>query len=398
MRLPDILRFALKALASRKRRTALTMLGILVGVLTLTAVVSVAHGYSKAVVSVINISSPRLILVRSRASPLDDSDLLRLESVPGVERAVPLITFPVQVRVGPDTRTVTVVGVDPAYVQDIFPGLELSSGAWPAPGEQAVILGNSIASSYFGTAEGVEGVTLRGEAFGRRFSARVAGVAAPYGTSILADVDSSALMPIEAAKRLLEDVSGLRGYGAAAVIAEDESAVDTVLQFIRLELGDQVDYVAMRDIQGALDQAVRMAVLVLGGVASMTLVVAAIGIMNAMFTAVTERTRIIGVMRAMGASRSDVALSFLAEGAVMALIAGALGIALGYLTGGALMAAIAGGGATGPRGAALELSVSLPAEYAAGIFLVTLAITVVGAVPPALRAASLEPSEALRYE
>ena len=171
-----------------------------------------------------------------------------------------------------------------------------------------------------------------------------------------------------------------------------------MLEYLRRELGENVSLVAMKDIQGALDRAVRTAVLILGGVASMTLVVASICIMNATYTAVTERVKIIGVMRAMGATRTGIAAAFLTEGAIVALAAGVLRVLLGYPSGSLLIAFIVGGGPRGPPESEFTIQAELPLPYALGILTATLAVTLIGSIPPALRAASLEPSEALRYE
>ncbi|HDM92893.1 MAG TPA: hypothetical protein ENG69_05830 [Candidatus Korarchaeota archaeon] len=100
LRVADIVRLSLKALLSRKRRAALTLLGVLVGVLTLTAVVSIAYGYSSAVLGVIKLSSPRLVLVIARSDPLTNSDLITLENLPGVKVATPLVMFSISAREG----------------------------------------------------------------------------------------------------------------------------------------------------------------------------------------------------------------------------------------------------------------------------------------------------------
>jgi len=126
--------------------------------------------------------------------------------------------------------------------------------------------------------------------------------------------------------------------------------------------------------------------------------VASIGIMNAMYTAVTERTRIIGVMRAMGASKRDIALSFLFEGLLMSSIATIFGIVLGYGAS-VLLAILFSGGGPGQT-AALSMSINpvLLPEHAFAIAAATLIITAIGALPPSMQAAKLEPAKALRFE
>jgi putative ABC transport system permease protein len=164
----------------------------------------------------------------------------------------------------------------------------------------------------------------------------------------------------------------------------------------------------MRDLQRALDTMINTSIIALGSIAVMTIVVASVGIMNAMYTTVTERTRIIGVMRAMGALQREIMLSFLFEGVIMSAIAIILGIIGGY-TGAILLSqlvslAISGGAASRigvrtPHGSiSLSVTPTLPPEYALTIAGVTFLITLIGAIPPARQAAKLEPAEALRFE
>ncbi len=227
---------------------------------------------------------------------------------------------------------------------------------------------------------------------------RIYGIVAPYGTSIIADVDRSALVPIDYAMKLYVKLTGKRSYTVLAIIAEDVESVDRVVDQLREEYGDTAFPIAMKDLQKQLDTVINMSLLVLGAIAAMTIVVASIGIMNAMYTAVTERTRIIGVMRAMGASQRDIAASFLFEGVLMSSIAIVSGMILGY---GAslLLAMIMGPGQMGgPRATTFTITPILLPEHAMAIAGVTLLITILGALPPALQAARLEPAKALRFE
>jgi len=141
----------------------------------------------------------------------------------------------------------------------------------------------------------------------------------------------------------------------------------------------------------------RLFSLIIGSIASVTLVVAAIGVMNAMFTTVMERIRIIGVLRALGLRRHMVLLNILIEALTLASIALLVGLPLGIFIGRML---IEGGmfTPTGPRGTLGTINFIITSNSLALIVTVTLALTLIGALPPAYRASKLEPAEALRYE
>jgi putative ABC transport system permease protein len=250
---------------------------------------------------------------------------------------------------------------------------------------------------------------------------RISAVAAPYGTSIFTDVDNSIILPLDVAEKLQTSFfRAARGYATVMIVADSESNVDYVVDELRSEFGDTATAISMKDVQRSLSTMINTSVLVIGAIAGMTIVVASIGMMNSMYTAVTERTKIIGTMRALGASRRDIVLLFLVEAMIISISGVLPGMAAGYLgaltfsslTGG--MLTVGGGMTVGQRRPAGGMAVraqpatqpqisasmvpTLPPEIALMIFLITVAVTIIGAIPPSLRAASLEPSEALRYE
>ncbi|HDI74137.1 MAG TPA: ABC transporter permease [Candidatus Korarchaeota archaeon] len=401
MRFRDITRFSFKAMMSRRKRATLTLLGIFLGVLTLTAVISFATGYGFALKDIFKGSSMRLIYLSARERSFNDLDVSKIESMDGVEAVMPLIRIPMNLTIFGKTKTYVVMGVDMDYVEDVFPDIELMYGDWPPnPKEEAVVLGSKLLEEIPPEEmEDMIGLNVK-FSFGNILTTRprIYGILAPYGTSIIADVDRSVLAPLDYATRLYVKLVGEKSYTFLAIVAEDVNSVDYVVDQLSEEYGDMAFPIAMKDVQKQLDMVVNLSLLVLGAIAAMTIVVASIGIMNAMYTAVTERTRIIGVMRAMGASQRDIAMSFLFEGILMSGIAIISGMILGY---GAslLLAMIMGPGRTeGPHAATFSITPALLPEHAAAIAGITLLITILGALPPALQAARLEPAKALRFE
>ena len=405
MRFNDVVRFSFKAMMSRKRRTFLTLLGIFLGVLTLTAVISFAEGYGLAIKRMFKGSSMRLIYVMSRGSALfNDADIDKIERMDGVEIVFPLIQLPMEVTLFGKSDSYTVIGADPDYISDIFPDISLKYGDWPASSnEESAIIGYKLAEKLTdGDPSILVGMNVKASLpqLNLRVRPRIVGVLAPYGTSIMTDVDNTLIIPIDYALRIYQKIYGSRAYFALSVIAEDVNQVESVVDQLREEygVGREITIIAMKDIQRQLDQAVNMSVLVLGAIAAMTIVVASIGIMNAMYTAVTERVRIIGVMRAMGASRGDIGLSFLFEAVLMSSAAIVMGMLLGYGAALAITSLFFAPEEVGPHSTVFMVTPTLSLGYALLIAGSTLIVTILGALPPAMKAAQLEPAKALRFE
>jgi len=405
----DIAKFSMKAITARKRRAALTLMGIFVGVVTLTGVVSYAEGFGVYISQLIKGSSLRTIYLMSMQSPLTDSDISSLAAIPHVERVAPMVRLPTEITINGITARVSITGLDMDYLQDAAPELKILEGVVPQNYERGAIMGYSLASRFVDDPASLVGTTVK--IMGS--SIRISAVAAPYGTSIFTDVDNSIILPLDIAKKLQTNFFGLEGYAIVMIVADSESNVDYVVDELRSEFGDTAAAISMKDAQRALSTMINTSVLVIGAIAGMTIVVASIGMMNSMYTAVAERTRIIGTMRALGASRTDIVLLFLVEAMIISISGVFPGIIAGYLGAlafSSLTSRITIGGerahatvAAGARSAAQpQISASmvpvLPPEIAFIIFLITVAVSIIGAIPPSLRAASLEPSEALRYE
>lgn len=423
MRLLDIIKFSLKALRSRKRRTYLTLLGIFLGVLTLTAVTSYAAGYGAVIQKIVKGGSLKVIYLIPRETPFTDSDLAKISMMDDVEVVMPMIRIFGEFNVmGQDIRA-SIVGFDVNYVEELFPDLKLQFGDWPVDQEeQAIILGSNLVNQIqVSDVMDLIGLNIRISAGrgplsqGSAVRGTIYGVVAPYGTSLMTDVDNSILVPLDYALRIYQSFYNRRDYPTLVIIVDDVSSIDHVLDELRNEYGDTAYPIAMRDLQRALNSIINISVLALGSIAAMTIVVASVGIMNAMYTTVAERTRIIGVMRAMGASQGEIMLSFLFEGIIMSTIAIASGIAAGYLgamalselistlmSGGGFSVGVGGratrGSAAGSQSISLSVTPVLSLEYALTIAVVTLLITLLGAIPPARQAAKLEPAKALRFE
>jgi putative ABC transport system permease protein len=258
-----------------------------------------------------------------------------------------------------------------------------------------VLLGTEVANTLFGRTEGLVGETVRIE--GHPF--RVIGILEERGGSAFNNEDDVVIVPLTTAQtRLIRRSSRDRVdllMVQAASAQEVPQAVEEVAQILRTRHrtavgADDFSILTQQDFLNTASTITNVLTIFLGGIAAISLLVGGIGIMNIMLVSVTERTREIGLRKALGARKRDILVQFLTESSVLSLIGGLIGILLGWS-----IAAIVGQIAAA-NNAPIEPSIGIDV-----VLLATLFSTAVGlffGLYPANRAASLEPVEALRYE
>jgi putative ABC transport system permease protein len=413
MRLYRLFIESLESLNANKLRSMLTVLGIVIGVAAVIAMLSIGRGAQASITSRIESMGTNLVYVtpgstsesgiRSAAGSaatltLDDADALA--KLPNVE-AVASVTnsFVQMVYQGANTNTL-LMGVTPGY--ETVSSLTLEDGVFITDDDQkarklVVVLGSSVAETLFGGTGGVVGqkVRLNGQPY------EVIGVLASKGGTGFMNQDDQVFIPLSTALNRL--VGGFRFRGSSVISqitvkASSPDAVDQVVNDVTLlmrerhETVEGADDFTVTSQEATLDAATQVAdtmTVFLGGIAAISLMVGGIGIMNIMLTTVTERTHEIGLRKAVGAKRKDILLQFLVEAMVLSLLGGLIGIALGW--GAAqLMGQVQLGGST-----------ITPVVGLDSVLLATLFSMVVGlffGIYPAMRAARLQPVEALRYE
>jgi putative ABC transport system permease protein len=415
MNIFEALRVAFAGLLANRLRSSLTMLGILIGVAAVILLVAVGNGASVQINNQIQSLGANVIFVypsnargtggvsqgfgTSQTLSMADVDAINSrQQDPDVVAAIPIaqsggqITFANQNYFAPTTGTT----VDFPQVRDY----QIAEGSFFTQDDvtsqhRVVVLGSTVVTNLFGTTDPV-GQTIKIN----RQSFRVIGVFAAKGGSGLGSQDNVVVAPITAVWAYL---SGGRGKNISQIVASASSS-STVIQaetelttilLQRHQISDpaQADF-QLQSQQDILNQANSIATaltLVLGAIAGISLVVGGIGIMNIMLVTVTERTREIGIRKAIGARWRDVLTQFLIEAMVLSGLGGALGIALGTLL--AIEAphipVIAGSSFPPPV-------VSIPSVLLA--FGVSVGIGLFFGIYPANRAARLHPIEALRHE
>jgi len=407
------LRDAVRSLLANKMRSMLTVLGIVIGVAAVIAMLAIGRGAEVAITNSIEGVGTNLLFVAPgqiqhggmlTASPrsLTLADVRALQdplAAPAVALAVPVIQLTETVTAGGESHVADVVGVTPEYAQ--VRNYHVTEGRFIDETELAgrasvALLGPDVAEALFGRTEGVVGMTIRirGQPF------RVIGVLEPKGaTGFGINQDDRVLIPYTtAASRLSSSPDRVDLILVSAVSAEQvneaREEVESILRtrhHLRPDQDDDFTLFTQEEFLSMLQAITQILTIFLGGVAAISLLVGGIGIMNIMLVSVTERTREIGLRKALGARKRDILIQFLTEAVLLSLVGGALGIVLGWsisMVVAKVAAAIS---------ADFSPQVDLNAVLLATLF--SAAVGVFFGFYPANRAAGLlEPVEALRYE
>ncbi|MBN1439171.1 MAG: ABC transporter permease [Anaerolineales bacterium] len=411
MFLTQNLREALESLTSNKLRSGLTMLGIVIGVGAVIAMLSVGQGASATISGSINSIGTNLIFVIGvadedvtvrRPLTLEDAqaigDPLNAPSI--LLTSVVYQLGRIKVSAAGETVTMAVTAVTSAY--DEIRNLDMAEGEFLTEvhmnGRASVaILGMTTAENLFGRTEGLvgESVRIQGQPF------RVIGIQASKGGSGFSDADDIVYVPYTTAVSRLAQRSGeapnrVDMIVASAVSAEAVAdASEEIRQILRVrhhtEVGkDDFTLMTQQDFLSLTSQIMGVLTIFLGGIAAISLLVGGIGIMNIMLVSVTERTREIGLRKALGARRKDIMIQFLTESAMLSVCGGLIGIGLGTAL------AFAVGQIAAATGNEFTPVVGLDSVLLATLF--SAAVGLFFGIYPASRAAGLEPVEALRYE
>ncbi|MBM6994414.1 ABC transporter permease [Paenibacillus sp. DXFW5] len=390
MNLLQSIKMAWKSIAGAKIRSFLTMLGIIIGVSSVITLVSVGQGTTSQITDQLEGLGTDLLTVnimgRGSATSLSFEEAMALGDLDGVKAVSPVISGSVTAKKGTTNDTLSIEGIAPSYeeVQDFH----VQAGRYIIDMDnefrmKVALIGTEAASTYFGTDNPV-GQTI--QLNGSRFI--IVGLLESKGSSLTASNDNKLLIPIATAERFLQS----RGVRSITVQVQDTKEIDTVKTSLEADLDKKFQNADnaysifnSQEMLDTLNSTTQMLSLALGGIAGISLLVGGIGIMNIMLVSVSERTREIGVRKAIGAKKRDILMQFMVESTALSGFGGLIGIALGY-----------GACALIGHYSALTTTVSFPIVLIAFGF--SLFIGVVFGMIPANKAAKLRPIYALRTE
>jgi putative ABC transport system permease protein len=399
---------ALESLSANKLRSGLTILGIVIGVAAVIAMVSIGRGAENTITGSIQGIGTNLIFVLRGGSEevrnpkpltLGDADAIADPfQAPSVSAVAPLLQGQGQVTFGGESILTTLQGITPAYSP--VRNTEVTEGEFINEshilGQASVaLIGTDVAERLFDRKSGLVGETIRIE--GQPF--RVIGVLEERGGSAFSNEDDVVMVPLTTAQtRLLRrstrdrvDMLMVQAVSAQDVPRASQEVAEILRARHRTPIGvDDFTVLTQQDFLDTAQTITSVLTIFLGGVAAISLLVGGIGIMNIMLVSVTERTREIGLRKALGARRRDILVQFLAESSVLSLIGGLVGIFLGWLI------SIAVGSIAAANDAPIDPAIGVDTVLMATLF--STAVGLFFGLYPANRAASLEPVEALRYE
>jgi len=395
--LRDLLGFAMKALWGHRLRSGLSLLGMGVGVAAVIVLTSLGEG-ARGYVSnqFANLGSNILIVVPGKTETtgalpgmggapndlsLDDFEAI-VRRVRQVERAAPISMATTTAAHGELRRQVAVIGTTKEFLA--VRNLSVSRGTFLPEGDihhgaSVAVIGERVVRELFPGTNPLGGIV---RIDGWRM--RVIGVLESRGTQLGVDVDDLVLIPVATAMRIFNRASLFRILIEARAHADLDSTADAVTTLLTTRHGEEdVTIITQDSVVTSLGNILDTLTLVLAAIASISLGVAGIGIMNVMLVSVSERTSEVGLLKALGVSRSQIVAAFLAEATLLSIAGGLLGMAAGFLGVGIIV------------GIYPDLPAHPPGWAVGAALGIALFVGMVFGVLPARRAARLDPIEAL---
>ncbi len=399
------IRSALGAIASNKLRSALTMLGVIIGVASVVLMIAIGQGAQRGVTSriqtlgtnllSINAGSTNQTNVRSgggAGAVLTSSDLEAIRTlVPGLQGIAPELRSRVQAIAGSNNMSTNASGTTEDY--PLVRNAQVEYGSFFTADqvrdvEKVAVIGSAVATALFPNERNPLGMDIRLQ--NQIFT--VIGILAPKGQQGFTNLDDVILIPLTAMQQRIVGSDSVGSISVSVQSAENMSETQNIIAAVlRNEHGitdpadDDFSVLNQADAVQTLNEVTGIFTLLLGGIAAISLIVGGIGVMNIMLVSVTERTREIGIRKAIGAKKRDILLQFLVEATVLSVMGGIIGTLLSAVGAWIMQTFFS-----------FDASISLSSVALACVF--SAGIGVCFGMLPAYKAATLRPIQALRYE
>lgn len=352
------MKMAWKQLKASKLRSFLTMLGIIIGVASVILLVSLGNGVTQEVDDQMgDLGSNLITVVNSSVNPNDKytyDEVMKYQNIDGVKSVSPELSGQVNATFDYKSSSNKVIGTNDQY--KAARSLEMKEGRFLLPidteyGQKVAVIGSTVASDLFGFGDPIgETIRLNGMPY------KVVGVLKEKGASMMGSSDDQIFIPISSAQRLLKDTNVRTIYVETKSAEDVDFVVNTLESRLAIKFGDEKEQeknassaqmgpsyqvINQQEILNAFNTISTTLTTALGAIAAISLVVGGIGIMNIMLVSVSERTREIGIRKALGAKKRAILLQFLIESIVISVCGGVIGIIIG-VSGALIFGSVAG--------------------------------------------------------
>lgn len=381
----NTLKLAVRSTLANKMRSFLTMLGIIIGVVSVVMLMSIAESTTSSITDAISSMGSDLltVMVTDDDVKLKSDDYMELTQYDAIKGVAPYLAVNGTARSGSEYVSASGIGVTAEYQEIADLALQAGRGIQPTDLEwrtNVAVIGTEIAEELF------ESYDVIGKTFqmsNRTFT--VVGLLEESGTDFTGSLDARVLIPLTTAQRISDSASVSTCYVQAASSNDVALAQSLTEAFLYAKTGDEDAYsvLNMSALLDTLDSVMSKVSLMLGGIAAISLLVGGIGIMNIMLVSVAERTREIGIRKAIGARRADIMSQFLIEACTLSILGGLIGLGVSAL---------------GLRafGLIANLNVRLEWSAAVGALLFCVLIGVIFGSYPASKASRMTPIDALQ--
>jgi putative ABC transport system permease protein len=413
MRSRDTFSLAFKALKDRKLRSGLTILGITIGTSMIVALIASTTGLTANITAQISKMgvTTLTIMPTGRTVHVTDDDVAALENLQGVRDVIPYYSSRLQINYGSTTLSVQIYGLDHNKLFSLYQGLELDRGGLVDPYDPTgVIVGSSISRPPEQDLPSVdinELLVLEQQSTGRTrgpsYAYLVKGVLKPFGAAGFLNLDESVFISLVGARLSFK----LTYYSGVYVVANSPDEVSLAQTNIQDYFGTNVRVMGAQSMLETVQSITSQLTFFMGGIAAVSLFVAGVGITNTMFVSIMERTREIGVLKAIGYRARNILMMFLAEASMTGVIGGFLGTITGVLLSFLLTGGLAGmgGGMGGQRmmgpsqgSSSVGFRPLITSDLMVFSLLFPIGISIVAGLYPAWRASRLNIVLALKYE